>query len=128
MWDEIFGKTRSFSFLGILCSNSLNETLHANQEIHYGPCVQEMWLMYYFIYAILVKAAPVILIISLNIVLVKRLKVMTSRKQTVLKENENQDIHQNRRAWSVHNKTSIKEQKLASLLVIIGNVQFFLDF
>ena len=99
--------------------------MHANQEIHYGPYVQEMWWMYYFIYAILVKAAPVILIISLNIVLVKRLKVMTSRKQTVLKENENQDIHQNRRAWSVHNKTSIKEQKLASLLVIIA-VSYFI--
>ena len=84
--------------------------------------------MYYLIYAILVKAAPVILIISLNDVLVKRLKVMTSRKQRVLNEKSTEDIHQNRRAWSVHNKTSIKEQKLASLLVIIGNVQFFLDF
>ena len=57
---------------------------------------------------------------------VKRLKVMASRKRTVQDEKSmNQDVHQNRRAWSVHNKTSIKEQKLASLLVIIA-VSYFI--
>ena len=106
----------------VLCNNGLNET-SPNPEIHF---VEEMWWMYYFVYATLVKVVPVVLIITLNIVLVKRLKVMASRKRTVQDEKSmNQDVHQNRRAWSVHNKTSIKEQKLASLLVIIA-VSYFI--
>ena len=56
--------------------------------------------------------------------MIKRLQVVTRRRKKVKSEtsiNQSiQDIHENRKAWSVTNKTSVKEQKLAVLLVIIA--------
>ena len=92
-----------------------------NQDLTYD---QELWFIYYIINVTLVKTLPVIVIVTLNIILIKRLQVVARRRKKVKSETSiNQsvrDIHENRRAWSVTNKTSIKEQKLTVLLVIIA--------
>ena len=85
---------------------------------------EQMWLIYYLIYIIIVRALPVIIIVSLNVILIQKLQVMTNRKKRMQRDRRTnqafEDGHENKRVWSVMNRTSVKEQKLAFLSVIIA--------
>ena len=76
----------------------------------------------YFIISVgLAKLVPMLIIVTLNVALVKSLKIMARRRKKVLNvETNNMDINETRKVWSVTNKASIKEQKLAILLVFIA--------
>ena len=92
-----------------------------NIKSHQVPHDEQMWLIYYLIYIIIVRVLPVVVIVSLNMILIKRLHVMANRKKKVQKSPQTSgQVHQNKRVWSVTNKTSVKEQKLAILSVIIA--------
>ena len=85
--------------------------------------------MYAYIYIFLCKALPVILILVLNICLVRKLKVIWYRRRTIKNKNkvtnssvENSHIRneQRRETWSVTNTRSLKEQKMAILLLLVA--------
>ena len=84
------------------------------------PYDEEMWLIYYLIYIVIVRILPLIVIVSLNIILIKRLRVMADRKKTMQRNKNINQALENKRVWSVTNKTSVKEQKLASLALTIA--------
>merc|ERR1711976_685716 len=128
------------AFFQILAAFAISFVLHLpfyfyNFLDEYSPCTiadnegdydGHMWFLYYVICVTLVNTMPIFLIVTLNVVLIKRLRVMATRRRRLQSERSiNQDVNENRRAWSVHNKTSIQEQKLTILLVIIAVSYFF---
>jgi len=52
------------------------------------PYDEETWLIYYLIYIVIVRILLLIVIVSLNVILIKRLRVMAERKK-MMQRNKN---------------------------------------
>ena len=127
---QIFG---SFAISFILHTPQyfkFNDSIILNNNVTSdGDSVLIMEQMYLYIYIFLCKALPVILILVLNICLVRKLKTIWYRRRTVKKnvtssvnnlENSHMQNEQRRAAWSVTNTRSVKEQKMAILLLLVA--------
>lgn len=78
------------------------------------------------------KVFPIIIVVFLNILIIKRLRILWSRRRNV------NTLENRREKWSITSKQSIHEQKMAVLLVIIAcsfvlltlpaNIVYIIDF
>ena len=94
--------------------------------------LRSLLVIYDILYVLMVKVLPVVLIVSLNCFLVKKLKLVWERRQKFkqsLKQVESARHNfespeanhiQRRSLWSAGNLLSIKEQRMAFLLVAIA--------
>ena len=91
----------------------------------------DLWNIFTIIYVALIKTLPVILIVFLNIGLIRTLKIIWHRRRHMRKTNEESNMEnsqinsqirnqQRRQNWSVTNSRSVKEQKLAIILLMIA--------
>ena len=85
----------------------------------------DLWTVYGAITIIMVKIVPILVIVGSIMVLIKRLREMSKRRQTiqtdgVMVNQTIEGIHENRKAWTVNNKTSMNEQNLAHVMVYIA--------
>lgn len=94
----------------------------------YAPCFfpyhknndnqfQDLDLIFQVISIALTRVTPMFFIVGLNIVIVKRLRVVRAKRKRLTEVN---NIETGRQNWAVTSKKSIHEQKLAVLLVVIA--------
>ena len=104
------------------CNDILDETTTPPpSQIH----DDDLWTVYDAITIIMVKIVPILVIVGSTMVLIKRLREMSKRRQTiqtdgVMVNQTIEGIHENRKAWTVNNKTSVNEQNLSHVMVYIA--------
>ena len=104
------------------CNDILDETTTPPpSQIH----DDDLWTVYDAITIIMVKVVPILVIVGSTMVLIKRLREMSKRRQAiqtdgVMVNQTIEGIHENRKAWTVNNKTSVNEQNLSHVMVYIA--------
>ena len=89
----------------------------------------DLWMIYNILYYTFVKIVPVVLVVVLNFILVKKLRIIYRRRKRLRDQNLGQHEHQHqarRKAWSVISSTSLREQRMAYLLVALAFVYLVL--
>jgi hypothetical protein len=96
---------------------------------HCAASSEDLWLLYNILYVAMMKVLPVVVVVTANVVLFKRMKIIWRRRRTI-KDVTMTTVHRtevgaeanNRRRsrWSVTNMRSVKEQKMATVLVTIA--------
>ena len=121
-------------YFQIFCCYLCSITLHLPYYFHFPSNetkakldidLQHLWNIFQGLYTILIKIVPLLAIVVLNIALVRKLKIIWNRRRatrTNVSNIEETQIRQEKRKirWSVSNTQSLKEQRMALVLVMIA--------